>query len=63
MLSSFRHWVIRPASAQAQRALSKDLGLHPITAAVFVARGVISRDDATAALTAPGHSEVDPARC
>jgi hypothetical protein len=51
---SFEEWVIGPSDLQVRQALAEGLRLHPITAAVLVARGVRSRDDAAAVLLDEG---------
>jgi single-stranded-DNA-specific exonuclease len=43
---SFKEWIVRPSNLEARRALADALGLHSITAAVLVARGVLSREQA-----------------
>jgi single-stranded-DNA-specific exonuclease len=61
MLSpAFEEWVIRPSDLQARQALADGLRLHPITAAVLVARGVRSCDDAAAILLDEGAVRPDP---
>jgi hypothetical protein len=61
MLSpAFEEWVIRPSDLQACQKLAEGLRLHPITAAVLVARGVRSRDDAAAVLLDEGAVRLDP---
>ena len=38
----FKKWLMRPSNLEARRALAEALGLHPLTVAVLVARGVLS---------------------
>jgi single-stranded-DNA-specific exonuclease len=57
---SFQEWVVRPSDLQARRALADGLGLHPITAAVLVARGALSCDQARAVLLGEGSVGPDP---
>lgn len=61
MLSpAFEEWVIRPSDLHARQTLADGLRLHPITAAVLVARGVRSCDDAAAVLLDEGAVRPDP---
>jgi hypothetical protein len=61
MLSpSFAEWVIRSSDLQARHILTEGLGLHPITAAVLMARGLRSRDDAKAVLLHDAAVRPDP---
>lgn len=53
-------WVIPPPDAAAQSALIIGLGLHPITAAVLVARGLRSEAAARTALSGDDLSPPDP---
>ena len=56
----FKEWLMRPSNLEARRALADGLGLHPITAAVLVARGVLSYEQAGAVLLAEGKVRADP---
>jgi len=55
-----REWVIRPHDPAVRRALSQALGLHSVTAAVLVARGHRTSDDARAALAEVEEPGPDP---
>jgi single-stranded-DNA-specific exonuclease len=55
-----REWVIRPSDPEACRTLTDELGLHRITAAVLVARGYRTKDDARAALDGAEARSPDP---
>jgi single-stranded-DNA-specific exonuclease len=57
---SFKEWVIRPSDPEARRALGERLGLHPITAAVLVARGTLSGEEAKILLSAEASPAPDP---
>ena len=39
LFPSFKEWIMRPSDPLACRAVADGLGLHPMTAAVLVARG------------------------
>ena len=60
LFPSFKEWIMRPSDPRACRAVADGLGLHPITAAVLVARGALSCDEARAALIGEGNIQPDP---
>src|SRR5436853_3974400 len=56
---SYKEWIMRPSDPLACRAVADGLGLHPITAAVLVARGALSCEEARAVLV-EGSIQPDP---
>src|SRR5438094_8923848 len=60
LFPSFKEWIMRPSDPLACRAVAEGLGLHPITAAVLVARGALSCDEARAVLIGEGSIQPDP---
>src|SRR5256885_14434646 len=60
LFPSFKEWIMRPSDPLACRAVADGLGLHPITAAVLVARGALSCDEARAVLLGEGTIQPDP---
>src|SRR5437764_900384 len=55
-----REWIIPPPDGVASRALIDTLGISPLTAAVLVARGAQTFDEAGAALNQEGGTCPDP---
>ncbi len=55
-----REWVLRPSDSEACRVLADVLGVHPVTAAVLVARGCRTPDGARALIGAAQSSAADP---
>jgi single-stranded-DNA-specific exonuclease len=60
LFPSFKEWIMLPSDPLACRAVADGLGLHPITAAVLVARGALSCDEARAVLIGEGSIQPDP---
>src|SRR5437660_3801637 len=60
LFPSFKEWILRPLDALAWRAVADVLGVHPVTAAVLVARGALSCDEARAVLIGERGIQPDP---
>ncbi len=58
--SAFSEWNVRPTNENARRALTESLRVHPITAAVLVARGALSGNQARALLFEDTSARPDP---
>src|SRR5438477_11245479 len=60
LFASYKEWIMRPSHPLACRAVADGLGLHPITAAVLVARGALSCYEARVVLIGEGTIQPDP---